>query len=237
MQPGRTLTPTRSAGGRRRSSSMRHQPQPFATPIDQEAGRAAPRPSAGCTSARHPALPTSPSTALIVRSLSRAFPTFEQCRLVGNFPPPLQPLTCSVLNSPSTELRRVSAVETRLEAFQRAASVRSLTRKSAPNQAFSNGCPARGEFSIGWKWRWIRNNNHTSGRPREQTRQSGQIRRTQAVLGVIGEGPGALARQVPVRIMRKRDRRARALADSHILVQIIRRAIARRRAPHGPMPH
>lgn len=31
---------------------MRHQPQPFATPIDQEAGRAAPRPNAGCASAR-----------------------------------------------------------------------------------------------------------------------------------------------------------------------------------------
>ena len=48
----------------------------------------------------------------------------------------------------------------------------------------------------------------------------------QAVLGVIGEGPRALTRQVPVRIMRKRDRRARALRDRDILVEIVRRAIA-----------
>ncbi len=62
------------------------------------------------------------------------------------------------------------------------------------------------------------------------------VRRAQPVLGVIGEGPRALARQVAVRIMRERDRRARALRDRDILVQIARRAIARRLIDAGNMP-
>ena len=43
----------------------------------------------------------------------------------------------------------------------------------------------------------------------------------------------ALARQVPVRIMRERHRGARTLRDRDILVEIIRRAIARRLVDAG----
>ena len=45
----------------------------------------------------------------------------------------------------------------------------------------------------------------------------------------------ALARQVPVRIMRERHRGARTLRDRDILVEIIRRAIARRLVDAGNM--
>jgi hypothetical protein len=61
------------------------------------------------------------------------------------------------------------------------------------------------------------------------------VRRAQPVLGVIGKGPRALARQVAIRIMRERDRRARALRNRDILVESVRRAIARRLIDAGNM--
>jgi hypothetical protein len=59
------------------------------------------------------------------------------------------------------------------------------------------------------------------------------VRGAPTVLGVIGERPRTLAGQVPVRIMRERDSSTRASRDRDILVEIVRRAIARRLVDAG----